>query len=174
MKSVWVFQLGECSREWGLSHRRLCRWGFVVWCEGWRAGVCRWAQCPKLGIGAEEVRQILGGEGMERFIGQEENFVIDTWFNWEPVKADESRGEVLPGLGAGENPGNRVLHILEPVQGFGREPRQDSITVVQAGGDEGMDDGLSHRFGERGLESGDVFEMIKSWFSDGFYMWLKR
>ena len=57
---------------------------------------------------------------------------------------------VLPGLGAAENPGSRLLHILEPVQGFGREPRQYSITVVQAGGDEDMDEGLSHRFGERG------------------------
>ena len=66
------------------------------------------------------------------------------------MKADESGGDVLPGLGAGEDPGSRVLHILEPVQGFGREPGQDSITVVQVGGDEGIDEGLSHRFGEGG------------------------
>ena len=59
-------------------------------------------------------------------------------------------------------PGSRVLHILEPVQGFGGEPGQDSITVVQAGGEEGMDEGLSHRFGEGGPESGNVFKMIKS------------
>ena len=44
------------------------------------------------------------------------------------MKEVESGREVLPGLGAGEDPGSRVLHILEPVQGFGREPRQDSIT----------------------------------------------
>ena len=75
---------------------------------------------------------------------------------------DESGGDVLPGLGSGEDPGSRVLHILEPIQGFGREPGQDSIAVVQAGGDEGMDEGLSHRFREGGPESGDVFEMVKS------------
>ena len=34
-------------------------------------------QHPGLGVGVEEVRQILGGEGMERFVGQEENFVGD-------------------------------------------------------------------------------------------------
>ena len=66
---------------------------------------------------------------------------------------DESRGDVLPGLGSGEDPGSRVLHILEPIQGFGREPGQDSIAVVQAGGDEGMDEGLNHRFSA----TGDVF-----------------
>ena len=70
----------------------------------------------------------------------------------------ESGGDVLPGLGADGDPGSRVLYIL----GFGREPGQDSITVVQAGGDEGMDEGLSHRFGEGGLESGDVFKIAKS------------
>ena len=80
------------------------------------------------------------------------------------MKADESGGDVLPGLGAGQDPGSRGLHLLEPVQGFVREPRQDSIMVVQAGGDEGMDEdeGLSHRFEEGGPESGDVSEMVKS------------
>ena len=78
------------------------------------------------------------------------------------MKADESGGNVLPGLGAGEDPGSRVLHILEPVQGFGRELGKDSITVIQAGGDEGMDEGLSDRFREGGPESGDIFEMIES------------
>ena len=46
-----------------------------------------------------------------------------------------------------------VLHILEPVQDFGREPGQDSITVVQAWGDEGIYEGLSQMFGEGGPKS---------------------
>ena len=46
------------------------------------------------------------------------------------MKADESGGDMLPGLGAGEDPGSRVVLVLEPVQGFGREPGQDSISVV--------------------------------------------
>ena len=61
------------------------------------------------------------------------------------MKADENGGDVLPGLGVGEDPGSTVLHILEPAQGFGRDPGQGSITVVQAGGDEGMDEGFSHK-----------------------------
>ena len=78
---------------------------------------------------------------------------------------DDGEVDVLPELSVGEDPGSRVLHILEPVQSFGREPRQDSITVVQAGGDEGID-----RFGEGGPESGDVFEMVKCWFCGEFYV----
>ena len=45
------------------------------------------------------------------------------------MKVDETGGDVLPGLGAAEDPGSRVLHILEPVQGFEREPGQDSTTM---------------------------------------------
>ena len=78
------------------------------------------------------------------------------------MKADESGGDVLPGLAASEDPGSRVLHILELVQGFGGDPGQCSITVVQAVGDEAMEKGLSHRFREGGSESGDVFKRIKS------------
>ena len=53
---------------------------------------------------------MLGGEGMERFVGQEENFVSDAWSNWEPLRVDQSGGDVLPGFGAGEDLGCRVLH----------------------------------------------------------------
>ena len=69
---------------------------------------------------------------------------------------------MLPGLDVGEDPGSRALHILEPIQGFGRETGQDSIAVVQAGGDEGMDEGLSHRFREGGPESGEVTDGVES------------
>ena len=36
-------------------------------------------------------------------------------FDWEPVKADEIGSDVLPGLGAVEDPGSRVLHTLSRV-----------------------------------------------------------
>ena len=45
---------------------------------------------------------------------------------------------MFQGRGVGEDPGSIFLHILEPVQGFGTEPGQDSITIGQVGGDEGM------------------------------------
>ena len=41
-------------------------------------------------------------------------------------------------------------------------PDRTPLTVIQVGGDEGMDEGLSHRFEERGPESKDVSEMVKS------------
>lgn len=40
----------------------------------------------------------------------------------------QSGGDVLPGLGAGEHSGTRVLNVLEPVG------THDRTTIVQAGG----------------------------------------
>lgn len=34
------------------------------------------------------------------------------------------------------------MNVLEPVQGFGGNPRQDSVTVAQPGGDGGTDESL--------------------------------
>ncbi len=76
---------------------------------------------------------------MKGLVGEEEDFVHDMGLDWEPMEMDENRGDVLPGLGASENPGSRVLDILEPVQGFAGNPKQDPIAVVEVGGDEGVD-----------------------------------
>jgi len=43
---------------------------------------------------------------MEGFVGEEQEFVSDAGLDREPVEVEESRGDVLPGLGACENPGN--------------------------------------------------------------------
>jgi hypothetical protein len=63
---------------------------------------------------------------------------------------DEGGGDVLPGLGASENPGRLLLDILEPVQGFAGNPGQDSVPVIQTKG-----------------ESGDVFAVVERRFRDG-------
>ena len=42
---------------------------------------------------------------MERLVGDEEEFVGDAGLDREPVEVEESGGDVLPGLGACENPG---------------------------------------------------------------------
>ena len=54
----------------------------------------------------EEVSEILRCQSMEGFVSDEEGFVDDSGFDGEPVKVDEGGGDVLPGFGAGENPGS--------------------------------------------------------------------
>lgn len=55
---------------------------------------------------------------------------------------------MLPRFGAGENPGSRILHILELVQGFARDPEQDSIAIVRVGGEKCLVEGLTNGISE--------------------------
>ena len=71
---------------------------------------------------------------MEGFIGEKEVFVVDAW-------SGASGGEwglrwCAARVSAGENPGGKVLHILESVLYIVWYTGQDSIAVLQAGGDE--------------------------------------
>lgn len=43
-------------------------------------------------------------------------------------------------LSVSENPGSRVLYILQPVLDLAGCPIQDTTAVVQVGGDKGMDE----------------------------------
>lgn len=109
---------------------------------------------------------------MEGLIG--EYFIGNVAFDWEPVKVNEGGCDVLSGLGVGKHPGSWVLHVMESVQGFAGYPGQDCVTVVQVGGNEGMDEGLSHGVREWWPESGDIFKVEEARFCDWFNVLLER
>ncbi len=48
----------------------------------------------------------MGRKSREGIMGEKEDCIIVPELNWEPVKVNEGWGDVLPGLGAGENPGS--------------------------------------------------------------------
>ncbi len=79
----------------------------------------------------------------QRFVGEKKDIVGNAWFKREPVELGKGEGDELPGLGAGNNPGSWILDILEPVQSFAGSHKQDSITVIPAGGDKSVDESLS-------------------------------
>ena len=66
---------------------------------------------------------------MAGLVREEECFVLNLGLDRQPVEVDEGGGDVLPGLGAGEKPGSRVLDVLEPLQGFAGNPGQYSIAI---------------------------------------------
>lgn len=58
-----------------------------------------------------------------------------------------------------QDPGSTVLNMLEHLQASARDPDEEGITVVQPGGDKGMDQPLSIRLGKGRAEFGDVFKV---------------
>ena len=76
---------------------------------------------------------------MEGLVGKEEDFIGYAGLDRQPVEVEEGGSDVLPRLCMCEYPSSTVLNILESVQGFVGYPKQDTIAVVQAGGEESMD-----------------------------------
>ena len=58
-------------------------------------------------------------------------------------------------------PGGTVLNVLQPLEAFAGDSEKQGITVIQPGGDEGMDEFLSVWQGECGAEFGNVPEVKK-------------
>ena len=96
---------------------------------------------------------------MEGFEGEEEEFEVDALFDGEPVERVEDRGDVVTGPGVSEQAGGRVLDHLESMEGTGGDAGEEGVAVVEAGGDEGVDEGLSSRGGEAVSDFGDISEM---------------
>lgn len=55
-----------------------------------------------------------------------------------------------------QDPGSTVLNILEPLEALARDPDEECVTIVQPGGDKGMDELLCSRSEGRWPESGDI------------------
>lgn len=72
--------------------------------DGQQAHV-RGPQVPGWSVLVEKVGHVVWGECMEAFVSEEEKFIRNTVFDWEPVEMDEVRGDVLPVLDVSENPG---------------------------------------------------------------------
>ena len=50
---------------------------------------------------------------MEGFVSKEEDFKLDALGNREPVEILEDRGNVVTGVGVGEEAGSRVWDVLK-------------------------------------------------------------
>lgn len=55
---------------------------------------------------------------MEKFGNDQRECVLDEIFYGKPVQVVECVGDVLAELGVSENPGSRVLDVLESIQEF--------------------------------------------------------
>lgn len=77
---------------------------------------------------------------MQGFVGDEEDLEVDALLYGEPVKLTEDGGDVFSGAGVSEQPGGRVLNILQFLENSGGEAIEDAVTVVESGGDECMDE----------------------------------
>ena len=96
---------------------------------------------------------------VKSFEGEEEYFEVDALLDGEPVERVENGSDVFTGPGVGEEAGSRVLDHLESMEGMGGDASKEGVAVVEARGDEGMDEGFSSRGGEAVSDFGDAAEV---------------
>lgn len=65
-------------------------------------------------------------------------------------------GDVLMFTHPHQGPGSAVVHIFEPLKALARDPNKECVTVVQPGGDKGLNEPLSSRTGQRWPEFGHI------------------
>ena len=76
-------------------------------------------------IGREEVSEIWGGQMVESFIGEDQEFVMNPVGDGEPVEVFEDWGDVVPRFGVSEETGCCVLDQLESVDGGGADAEEE-------------------------------------------------
>lgn len=103
---------------------------------------------------------------MDTLIGQEADLIVNPGPNREPMEVMKDGCDVFKFTHPHQDPGSTVLNVLQSLQTPARDPDEECITVVQPGGDKGMDQLLSIREGEGGTEFGDVPEVKESSFTD--------
>ena len=67
-----------------------------------------------------------------------------------------------------QDPSSAVLNVLEPLEALARDPDEECITIIQPGGDKGVDELLGIWQGECGAEFGNVTEMKKGGLAQMF------
>ena len=93
---------------------------------------------------------------MKGLIGSDENLKQDSLSDGQPVELFKDRGDMVVLAASGCEACRSILDTLNLSQFSVRKPRQDYIAVVEAGRDEGVDQGLS------GLESEELPDSANS------------
>ena len=69
-----------------------------------------------------------------------------------------------------QDPGSAILNALEPLQALAWGPDEKCVTVIQPGGDEGVDQLLGIRHRESGAEFGYIAEVEKGCLAEVIYV----
>ena len=93
---------------------------------------------------------------MKALVGEEGDLVLGSEWDREPVKSFQDGGNVIIFAHPYQYPGSAVLNVLQSLHALARDPDEECITIVQPGGDKGVDKLLSICQGECWTEFGDV------------------
>lgn len=89
---------------------------------------------------------------MQTVMGVQKDLVFYTEVNRKPVQRAKDGSDVFMFPHPHQDPGSAVLNILELLEAPARDPDEECVTVIQPGGDKGMDELLCSGEGEGGTQ----------------------
>ncbi|MEQ2211533.1 hypothetical protein XENOCAPTIV_005342 [Xenoophorus captivus] len=94
--------------------------GPVLCSEWWRQEVgIRGAEAAGRSVTVEQIGEVAWGSVMEGFVGEKEDFEINSLGDTEPVELLQNWGDVVTGAGLGEQASSRILYVLGFIEDFG-------------------------------------------------------
>lgn len=103
--------------------------------------------CPVSGMWGEEFSEMSGGH-MQTMMGVKGDFELNLEAAGEPVQGVKNEGDPFIFTHPHQNLDRAILYILELLKALARDSDEECVTVVQPGGDKGMDELLSRKTGE--------------------------
>lgn len=98
---------------------------------------------------------------MDALVSEEDDFILDTGLDREPVEGFEGWGDVFMFAHPHQNSGSTVLDVLQFLNVSARYSDEERIAIIQSGGDKGVDELLCILQGQGRAEFGDVSEVVK-------------
>ena len=86
----------------------------------------------------QEFTNVWRGEVVEGLEGQKQNLEMDAGFDQEPVKLLKDRSDVINGGGSGDDASGRVLDQLKLTDGLEGDTKEEGVTVIYPGNDQGV------------------------------------
>ena len=98
---------------------------------------------------------------MDSLMSKKADLILGPEGDGEPVKGTEDGCDMIIFPHSHQDPSSAVLYVLEPLKALARDPDEKCVTVVQPGGNKGVDEPLSIWQGECRAESGDIPEVVE-------------
>ena len=89
-------------------------------------------------VGVQEFTNVWRGEVVEGLEGEEQNLEMNGGFDQEPVKLLKDRSDVINGGGSGDDASGRVMDQLKLTDGLEGDTKEEGVTVIDAGSDQGV------------------------------------
>ncbi len=98
---------------------------------------------------------------MDTLVGEEGNLILNPKWDREPMERFKDGRGIIIFVHPHQDPSSTVLNVLQLLEAFARDPDEERITIVQPGGDKGVDKPFCISKSEHRAKFGDVHQVEK-------------